>query len=59
MLLDPDALFRDFVALATRRGLALAMGNLTHERQLAPHQTHALPRGGVRGLGVLLVRHGR
>lgn len=45
MLLDPDALIGDFVALATRRGLALAMGDLTHERQLAPHQTHALPRG--------------
>jgi len=49
MLLDPDALIRDFVALATGRGLALAMGDFTHEGQLAPHQTHALPRGRCSG----------
>jgi len=36
MLLDPDALVGDFVSLAARRGWALAMGDLTHERQLAP-----------------------
>lgn len=47
MRLDPDALIRDFVALATRRGLALAMGDLTHERQLAPIRPMRCPGGGA------------
>jgi hypothetical protein len=45
MLLDPDALVRDFVALATPSGWVQAMDALTHERQLAPHQPHGLPGG--------------
>lgn len=47
MLLDRDALVGDFVSLAARRGLALAMGDLTQGRQLAPHRTHALPGEGA------------